>query len=111
MKRCVLRTVARGFLLVSLVAMLGGCDGDGGDVTTDPDHLWSLGFGGDSGGEHVWSRGYEVTGDAEYGGWSVTTDSEDNVLMTGCFQDTLDLGGGPLTSGDNVDIFLFKRRP
>ncbi len=63
----------------------------------------------DSNGNYIWSR---IFGDSEAQLCrSVTVDSTNNVIITGCFEGTVDFGGGPLTSAGGYtggDIFLAK---
>lgn len=58
-------------------------------------------------GAHRWSR---VMGDAsgQYGIDVAFHDSPGAVVASGQFLGTLDLGGGPLTSGGSVDAYLAK---
>jgi hypothetical protein len=63
----------------------------------------------DSDGNHVFSRGF--TGANHADGRSVATDAAGNVYVVGNFRDTLDCGGGPLTSAGLNDIFVVKLDP
>ena len=56
----------------------------------------------DASGTHLWSQ--------EFGGYSssLSVDGSENVFVTGYFSDTVDLGGGPLTSAGGFDVFLAK---
>ena len=57
-------------------------------------------------GDHIWSQSF---GDSGFqSGISITTDPSGNVLVTGRYTGTVDFGGGPLTSGENRDIFVVK---
>src|SRR5262245_1401879 len=58
-------------------------------------HVWSKNIGGPAAGDVA-----KVTGSA--------VDSSGNVAITGTFVGTIDLGGGPLRSTDDVDIFVGK---
>lgn len=57
-------------------------------------------------GRHLWSRRFGRT----YldSGSSVGTDADGNVLVTGCVVGAIDFGGGLLTAGGAVDIFVLK---
>ena len=41
-------------------------------------------------------------------GLGVATDGSGNVVITGLFGDTVDFGGGPLTSASHFDVFVAK---
>jgi hypothetical protein len=57
-------------------------------------------------GSHLWSKSF---GDSrEDRGEGVAVDAAGDVLLTGAFKGTVDLGGGPLTSAGDTDIFLVK---
>jgi hypothetical protein len=58
----------------------------------------------DATGIHVWSRGFGSVS-ADWGN-SVSADDAGNALVTGGFLDTMDAGGGPLTSAGGRDIFV-----
>ncbi|MFN8179102.1 MAG: alpha/beta fold hydrolase [bacterium] len=60
----------------------------------------------DGGGHHVWSRRYGSTGSDE--AWGVSPSSDGSVYLTGYFYDTVDFGGGPLTSAGQGDVFVLK---
>lgn len=59
-----------------------------------------------SSGNHVWSAAFGAS-DADRA-TSVAVDSSGNVFVAGTFQDTVDFGGGPLTSIGAEDVFLIK---
>ena len=63
----------------------------------------------DGGGNHLWSQRFGDVND-QYGE-SVAVDGSGNVIVTGQFLDTVDFGGGLLTSGGGVDIFVAKFDP
>jgi hypothetical protein len=63
----------------------------------------------DSSGNHLWSKSFGDMSD-QYAS-DVTVDSSDNVLVAGSFASTIDLGGGPLSSADAMDIFVTKLDP
>jgi hypothetical protein len=63
----------------------------------------------DPAGNALWSKG---SGSAStQRGSRMAVDGAGNVLVTGEFQATLDLGGGPLTSAGSKDLFLVKLAP
>jgi hypothetical protein len=61
----------------------------------------------DGNGNHQWSESFPSAGwgAASYG---VGTDAAGNIYLSGIFTDTVDFGGGPLTSAGNYDQFLVK---
>lgn len=60
----------------------------------------------DPNGNHLWSKRF---GDgANQSGTATATGASGDVLVTGFFDGTIDLGGGPLTSAGAADIFLAK---
>jgi hypothetical protein len=60
----------------------------------------------DVNGSHLWSQGF---GDGSFQqSRSLSIDLSGNVVTTGEFEDTVDFGGGPLTSAGGSDIFLAK---
>ncbi len=63
----------------------------------------------DLAGEHVWSKRFGDGASQTLG--SVAVDRDGNVVLTGAFAGTLDLGAGPLTSVDALDIFVAKLAP
>lgn len=60
-------------------------------------------------GDHIWSQRF---GDESYQ-WdiSVAVDGEGNVLVTGHFEGTMNLGGGDLVSQGDSDLFVAKFSP
>jgi hypothetical protein len=59
-----------------------------------------------SSGIHVWSRRYGSVGPDHGSGVSATSDG--GALVTGYFRNTVDFGGGPLTSAGSWDIFVLR---
>ncbi|MCK5796096.1 MAG: hypothetical protein KAI47_02880 [Deltaproteobacteria bacterium] len=57
-----------------------------------------------SAGAHVWSKRFGGSGD-EYGR-AVAIDDQDRLTIAGRFANTIDFGGGPLTSAGDHDIFV-----
>ena len=60
----------------------------------------------DSAGNHVWSRSFGGSGDQE--AEDAALDSSDNLVISGRFEQNIDLGGGQLASAGSFDIFLAK---
>jgi hypothetical protein len=58
----------------------------------------------DQSGQHVWSKSF---GDGAEG-TGIALDSAGDLLLTGSFHASLDLGGGPLLSAGNHDYFVAK---
>ena len=56
---------------------------------------------------HLWSQRFGSIGFSDFG-TGIATDGAGNVLVTGYFGATADLGGGPLTSAGLLDIFVAK---
>lgn len=63
----------------------------------------------DSSGGPVWSQRFGDTADQHI--LAVAVDVEENVIVTGQFQGTLDFGDGPHTSAGGNDIFVAKLDP
>lgn len=59
-----------------------------------------------SGGSHQWSKRFGDTGADE--GLEVAVDASGNVLVTGLFRGTVNIGGGNLLSAGIDDIFMAK---
>jgi len=60
----------------------------------------------DASGAHLWSKGFVAASDQE--GTSVKLDASANVVVAGYFYNTVDCGGGPLTSAGQDDALLAK---
>ncbi|NIO27869.1 MAG: T9SS type A sorting domain-containing protein [Candidatus Latescibacteria bacterium] len=60
----------------------------------------------DASGNHLWSQRFGDAGSQV--AWSITTDSPGSVIVTGYFDNTVDFGGGILTSAGLLDIFVVK---
>src|SRR5207249_1056760 len=64
-------------------------------------------------GSYVWSRVFGITNPynpyaSNTSANGVSVDSAGNVLVTGGFADTVNLGGGPLVCTGNTDVFIAK---
>ncbi|MFH1278491.1 MAG: SBBP repeat-containing protein [Candidatus Eisenbacteria bacterium] len=87
----------------------GPVDFGGGPITSAGfDDIFVAKF--DPLGNHVWSHGYGGLGSYDRGN-GVAVDLLGNVLVTGQFRNTVDFGGGPLTSAGGDDIFVAKFDP
>ena len=83
----------------------GGVDFGGGTLTSAGGFdIFLAKYNGS--GNHLWSRRFGNTS-SDYG-QGVSVDSAGNVLVTGGFRNSVDFGGGPLTSAGGLDIFLAK---
>jgi hypothetical protein len=60
----------------------------------------------DANGGHVWSKRFGSTGNQQIG--HVAVDGAGDLLLTGYFQTTIDLGGGVMTSAGSYDVFIAK---
>jgi len=60
----------------------------------------------DAGGTHLWSQRFGDTNSDL--GEGVAADGSNNVILAGRFVDTIDFGGGVLTSSGSQDVFLAK---
>ena len=60
-------------------------------------------------GQLAWARGFGSAG-VEAGN-GVAVDGTGNVIMTGLFRNTVDFGGGPLTTAGSADIVVAKYSP
>ncbi len=69
-----------------------------------PSNAFVAGFSPE--GTHLWSRGF---GDYEDDyAYSIAADANGNVLVTGSFQGSVDIGGGAMASAGSSDIFVAK---
>ena len=57
-------------------------------------------------GDHLWSRRYGGTGDDSAAGMAVAANGD--VVVTGTFNGTTNLGGGSLTSAGSSDVFVAR---
>ena len=65
-------------------------------------------FGSD--GAHVWSKRY-LGGTGHGAGLGIASDSANNVLATGYFDNSMNFGGTTLTSPGGSDTYLVKLGP
>jgi hypothetical protein len=87
---------------------LGTVDFGGGSLTSaGGEDIFVAKF--DAAGSHVWSQRFGAAN--LQNGESVAIDASGNVVVTGSFLDSVDFGGGPLTSDTGVDIFVAKFDP
>jgi hypothetical protein len=61
----------------------------------------------DDGGKPVYTKSFNVKIN-DYYDWVVAADPAGEIVVTGSFNDSLDLGGGPLTSAGPRDVFLAR---
>ena len=74
----------------------GGSDAFVAKLAPDSSPIWSKGFGGDAADPDI---------------TSIAVDPLSNVLVTGSFFGTVDLGGGPLNSAGISDVLVAKLAP
>ena len=84
-------------------------------VNADPDNECTPGLCDGSGacaaGTIEWSSAFGDAGNVQEG-WAVASDLAGNLLVTGHFDGTVDfLGGAPLTTSDQTDLFVVKFNP
>jgi hypothetical protein len=98
---------ASGSVILAGVFM-GSVDFGGGALTgSGSDDVFVAKLASD--GSHLWSKSF---GDANYQHVEdVAVDPSGNVVITGCFNGTVDFGGGALTSAGSSDIFVAKFGP
>ncbi|HEU4366470.1 MAG TPA: HYR domain-containing protein [Candidatus Krumholzibacteria bacterium] len=84
----------------------GAIDFGGGAVTPGIGSLDVFVLKLDAAGVHQWSKGIgNLNPDIGYG---VAVDASNSVLVTGTFNNTVNFGGGPLTSAGLSDVFVVK---
>jgi PKD repeat protein len=60
-----------------------------------------------SAGVHQWSKNFTNSGNDR--GYGIAADTNGNVAITGSFSNTIDFGGGPLTSANGMtDVFVAR---
>jgi len=95
-----MRDVSRAafvFLLVLGTCLAIGCSDNGTGPDNNPPP---------STGKHLWSKCF---GDGSIQiAYAVVDDASGNVIVTGYIEDTVDFGGGALTSAGGWDIFVAK---
>lgn len=60
----------------------------------------------DNMGTPLWHKSFGGPGDDE--GYALATDAANHVYVTGYFDDTVDFGGGVISDGGSLDVFLAK---
>lgn len=92
-----------GMLLTG--AYSGSPDLGSGPLPAPPDHaMFALAL--DGAGQPLWSKGFIGATSRR-----ITADAAGNIVATGLFRDTVDFGGGPLTSAGDADAFVIKLAP
>jgi len=87
----------------------GGGSTGGGGMTTGGGGATTGGTGARSPGDPIWARRF---GDSGFDtAWQVAVDPTGNILVFGCFEGTLNLGGAPLVSKGGQDLFVLKLDP
>jgi FlgD Ig-like domain len=82
----------------------------GGETFIATDGDWDLFLAKfDSNGNHLWSDSFG-DGDTQLT-FAVAVDASDNIIWTGHFYQTIDFGGGVLTSTSGHDMYLAKFDP
>jgi PKD repeat protein len=89
-------------------AFLGTVNFGGGSLS-NPDSTWNDAFlvKFSSSGNHLWSMSMGVVG-SEQAISGVAVDSNNYVWITGYFRDSINLGGGVLTSNGSQDLFIAR---
>jgi len=78
--------------------------GGGPMISTGDNDIYVAGY--DANGGHLWSHSFGSVQDDQPAGIGV--DANGRVTLTGYFHDTVDFGGGGLTSTDDDDVFLVQ---
>ncbi|WP_437971385.1 SBBP repeat-containing protein [Sorangium sp. So ce260] len=60
----------------------------------------------DASGEHIWSKG--LGGGYDSAIYAVAIDADDDVIVAGSFDETIDFGTGPIAPDDSSDIIVAK---
>ncbi|MBK9264697.1 MAG: nucleotide-binding protein [Polyangiaceae bacterium] len=87
----------------------GTVDFGGGTMTSTNVDLFGMKL--DDNGNHVWSKHFDQQIGSQPALTNVAVDSAGNVAFTGYFFNTVDFGGGPLTSAGSYDVFVGKFGP
>ena len=99
---------AGNVVLAGFLSGVGSIDFGGGAVAS-PNGSNSFAAKFDPLGSHLWSKGFgEQSGALAY---DLAVDGAGNAIVTGQFTGTLDLASGPLTSAGASDIFVAKFDP
>jgi len=86
---------------------LGSVDFGGGTLTAPVFDVFVAKY--TSTGAHVWS--HRFGGNLAAAGAAVAADAAGNVVVSGTFSDSIDFGGGPLTTAGGNDLFLARFSP
>ncbi len=86
----------------------GPCEGE---VTPQPESCDTTGdddCDGSSSCVETTQWAYDTSGSGSDNGYAVAVDGDGNVVVAGYFVNTVDFGGGPLTSAGGSDVFAVK---
>ena len=86
---------------------VGTVDFGGGSLTSAGLDIFAAKYS--SSGAYIWAKRFG--GSSSDSGNTIAVDNIGNVLVGGYFQDTIDFGGGPLTSAGALDAFLVTLAP
>jgi hypothetical protein len=94
---------------VIITGEIGGTVDFGGGALTSAglQNIFVAKFGSD--GAYIWSKRFGI-GNTQISR-AVGIDASGNVIITGYFRDTVNFGGGVLTSAGDADIFVAKFKP
>ncbi|MBN4059076.1 hypothetical protein JYT22_00320 [Endomicrobium sp. AH-315-J14] len=77
-----------------------------GEVVSDGRNAFVLKL--DSAGNHLWSRHFGNLGQQSYPSDSLGVDAAGNVVLSGSYKGTAELGDGPVTAQGSHDVFVLK---
>jgi TolB-like protein len=86
--------------------LIGAADFGGGLMTATDIDLFGVKL--DPNGNHLWSKRFDQALGSQPDVTGVAIDSAGNVAFTGYFFATIDVGGGPLASAGDADVFVVK---
>ena len=96
---------AEGSAIVAFEGV-GSADFGGGALSLPGLEIWIAKL--DSAGDHLWSKVFGVGYGAGLNQIGAAAGLAGEVILTGTFTGTIDLGGGPLTSQGGSDLFVAK---